>query len=186
MNNVDPVILKQLKENSSWFLALGISLVVIGTLAIAFSFYSTLFSVVYLGLLLIALGLFEGIKAFKMRPLTRCFLHVLLSMLYIFSGVYIVAYPMSNAITLTLLLAFLFMVSGALRIVFSFVATTPHRGWLLVNGLLTLLLGILIYHQWPESGLWVIGMFLGIDAIFTGWSWIVLALAAKDSKLNAH
>jgi uncharacterized membrane protein HdeD (DUF308 family) len=51
---------------------------------------------------------------------------------------------------------------------------------MLLNGLVTLLLGISIWRQWPESSLWVIGLFIGIDLIFAGWSWIMLALAVKS------
>lgn len=184
MNNLNPILLRQLKQNASWFLVLGILLVILGTLAVVFSFYSTLFSILYLGSLLIVAGVIEGVKSIKMRPLKRFLLHLALGILYFGSGVYLVANPEINAITLTLLLAIFFMVSGALRIMFALMADIPHKGWLLVNGLLTFILGILIYQQWPVSGLWVIGMFVGIDLMFTGYSWIMLSLAAKDLKTD--
>jgi uncharacterized membrane protein HdeD (DUF308 family) len=55
-------------------------------------------------------------------------------------------------------------------------------GWVFFNGLITFLLGVMIYSDWPLSGLWVIGMFIGIDLILTGWSWIVLSLAARSNR----
>jgi uncharacterized membrane protein HdeD (DUF308 family) len=56
----------------------------------------------------------------------------------------------------------------------------PHKGWILISGAITLLLGILIWAQWPYSGLWVIGTFIGIDMILTGITWVQLSLIAKN------
>ena len=56
----------------------------------------------------------------------------------------------------------------------------PHRGWVLLSGLITRLLGILIWRQLPGAAVWVIGTFVGIDMIFAGWSWVMLALAARN------
>jgi len=89
---------------------------------------------------------------------------------------------MLNAVTLTLLLAFFFAISGIAKIIFALAYDPPHRGWIIFNGILSILLGILIWHQWPVSGLWVIGLFVGIDALFTGWSWIILASTIKEPQ----
>jgi uncharacterized membrane protein HdeD (DUF308 family) len=53
-------------------------------------------------------------------------------------------------------------------------------GWVLANGIVTLILGVLIWREWPESALWVIGMFVGIDMLFAGWSWVMTALAVRS------
>jgi len=95
------------------------------------------------------------------------------------AGVFIVRYPVANAISLTVLLAIFFAVSGIAKIVFAFSKNIPHKGWLFFNGAITLVLGILIWQQLPTSGLWVIGMMVGVDAMFTGWTWIMLAFAAQ-------
>lgn len=169
----------QLKENRSWFLALGIGLVLLGTLAVVFAFASTLFSVIYLGGLLLVAGVFEAIKAFKVNLWHNFFLHLFLSLVYAIAGILIIYNPIGNAITLTLLLAIILIIVGAARLIFAVAKHTPHRGWLAINGILTILLGVLIAYQWPMSGLWVIGMMVGIDMIFTGWTWIMLAYAVK-------
>lgn len=169
----------QLKENRSWFLALGIGLVLFGTLATVFAFASTLFSVIYLGGLLLVGAIFEAIKAFKVNLWHNFFLHLFLAIIYAIAGILIIYNPIGNAITLTLLLAIVLMIVGAARLFFSVAKDTPHRGWLALNGLLTIALGALIFYQWPVSGLWVIGMMVGIDMIFTGWTWIMLAAAVK-------
>ncbi|MCX5922742.1 MAG: HdeD family acid-resistance protein [Candidatus Dependentiae bacterium] len=187
MQNINHVSLAQLKKNWAWYFALGVTLNIIGTLAIIFAFVSTIFSVIYLGTSLVILGFFEGIQSVKLHQLSRFFLHLMLSILCITVGLYVIFYPAANAISLTLLLAIFFIISGILKIVFPLATKVPHAGWLALNGAFTLLLGILIFQQWPESGLWVLGMFVGIDMLFTGWNWIILSLAAKNLKIeNVH
>lgn len=181
---VDDLARKQLKQNANWFLLLGIGLVVLGALAIIYALISTVLSVLYLGFFLITTGFFEGIKAFKMHRWSGFFLHLFLAVLFIAGGTFMVMNPAGNALSLTLLLAFFFIVSGIMRIIFSFARNVPHSTWLLFNGAITTLLGVLILNQWPQSGLWVLGMFMGIDVMFTGWTWIMLSLAAKEMKVE--
>jgi uncharacterized membrane protein HdeD (DUF308 family) len=172
--------IKQIKEHSIMYLWLGISLVVLGMLAIMFSFVSTILSMVYLGAILIVVGLFEGFKALKVRSWNKFFfMHLALGILYIAAGAFVIAYPIANAVMLTLLWAAFFVVSGLMRIVFAFAKHIPHKSWIVANGIMSVLLGLLIWWQWPLSGLWVIGMFIGIDMIMIGWSWIMLSSVAK-------
>lgn len=177
-----PLSMKQLQDNWGWYLVLGIAMTVIGMLAIAYSWVATIFSVLYLGSILVALGILEFIKAFKLNLWSNFFLHIFLGVLFVVGGIYLVVYPAINAITLTLLLSIFFIVSGFLKIIFAIATKAlPHRVWLLINGIITTILGIMIWSQWPVSGLWVIGLLVGIDMLFTGWTWIMLSLLAKKS-----
>lgn len=175
---------QQLKDNWAWYLILGIGLVGAGFLALVYSVMSTVFSVLLLGFLFIALGIFEGIKSLKIHLWGSFFLHLILTVLYIVCGSLMIMHPISNAVSLTLLMAIFFVISGLLKIFFAVTHNVPHAGWLIFNGLITTLLGIVIWQQWPSSGFWVIGMIVGIDAMFTGWTWILLALAAKNLPKN--
>lgn len=170
---------KQLKENSHWFLGLGISLVVLGALAIIFSYATTLLSVVYFGIFMIIVGCVQAVKSYKINLWATFLLHLFLSVLYIICGLFIVLYPAVNAISLTLLLALFFIISGILKIVFALCSHVPCPFWLLFNGFVTLFLGGCIWSEWPMSGLWVIGTLLGIEAVITGWTFIMLSLLAK-------
>jgi uncharacterized membrane protein HdeD (DUF308 family) len=175
--------LRQVKQNAQWYLLLGIGLVVLGVLAVGCSWASTLATVVFLGATIFSIGIFEGIQALKMNRWSGFFLHLFLSIVYLIAGFFMITNPAVNAFTLTLLLAFSFIIAGIMRIIFSLSRDLPHKPWLFLNGLLTLALGGLVLYQWPVSGLWVLGTFMGIDAIFTGWTWIMLSLQAK--KLTA-
>jgi len=185
-DKIDLSALNQLKTNWKWYLVLGIGLIIFGSLAAIFSIISTLVSVIYLGSFIIVLGFFEGAKSFKINKWSSFFLHLFLSILYIVGGFFILLNPTVNALSLTLLLAIFFIVAGILRIIFSFSSNVPHKTWIFLNGILTLILGILIWRQWPYSGLWAIGTLVGIDAIFTGWTWIMLSLEAKNIKIENH
>ncbi len=180
-NNFYRPTLEEIKKNSSWIIGLGIVSIILGTLAIMFAFTSTVLSVIFFGCLLLSIGVLEGVKSFTIKPWGTFLLHLILSVLFVVGGISIILYPTINAITLTLVLAAFLAVSGIMKMIFALVKQVPHKFWLFLNGALGLLLAILIWKQWPFSGLWVLGMFIGIDMIFTGWTWIMLALAARKS-----
>ena len=69
-----------------------------------------------------------------------------------------------------------FLVGGIFRVVAAMTLRLHHWGWMLLNGVITALLGLLVLAEWPSSGLFVIGLFLGIDMLFNGWTWVMLSL----------
>jgi len=84
------------------------------------------------------------------------------------------------------MLAVFYMASGISKIVISIANRFKNWGWMLFNGIVSLILGGLIFMEWPESSLWVIGLFVGIDLLITGWLWVILGLSAKDSDQIDH
>jgi len=80
---------------------------------------------------------------------------------------------------LTLMLAAAFLVGGLVRIVVAVTERFSGWGWVLANGLIGILLGLLIWKHWPTESEWIIGLFVGIDLIFAGWSWMTLAWMAR-------
>jgi uncharacterized membrane protein HdeD (DUF308 family) len=171
--------LEEFRHNWGWFLVLGVALVILGTVALGWSVFVTLASILFFGWLLIFAGALETIQAFWQRKWGGFFLHLLGGILSVVVGIIIVANPGAGALVLTLVMAVFFMVAGLFRIITALVTRFPHWGWLLFSGLITLGLGLLIWRQWPLSGLWVIGTFIGIDMIITGWTWIMLSLAGR-------
>jgi len=171
--------LQEFSLNWGWFMALGLILIALGVVALGRMLLVTLASVVFFGWLLVIAGGIEGLQAFGQRQWGGFFLHLFGGILYIVVGLMLVANPAASALTLTLILAVFFMVSGAFRILVALLMRFPEWRWLLLNGLITLLLGLLIWKQWPLSGLWVIGLFIGFELIYTGVSWVLLSLAAR-------
>ena len=170
---------EEFRRNANWFLALGIILIILGIIALGRSIFVTLASMVFLGWILIIGGVVEAGQAFWQRQWGGFFLHLLGGVLYAIVGFMIVANPQTGAMALTLLIALFFLIAGSFRIIGSLTMRFPEWRWVLLNGIVTFLLGLLIWKQWPSSALWVIGLFIGIDLILTGWSWVMLSLTAK-------
>ena len=147
-------------------------------------FIASLATALTLGALLVAGGIAQLIGAFWTRDWSGFFLMLLMGLLYVVVGLLFLNRPVSALEALTLLLACSLMVSGVFRIVGSLLHRFPHWSYIFFGGALNLVLGLMIWLQWPFSGFWVIGLFVGIDMIFNGWTWIMLALRLK--KLPAH
>lgn len=175
---------KQIHEHWASFLGLGIVLVVLGTLAIIGANFTTMASMVFFGILLTIGGILQIGYAFWGRSGQGFTQTILAGIFYTIVGIMMMSHPASSAIAITLLLAAFYTVSGAFKIVVSTTTPTAQWGWLLFSGIVSLALGILIWAQWPSSGLWLIGLFIGIDLIFVGWFWIMLSLGAKNWPLK--
>ena len=171
--------LENLRKRWGWFLALGVLLIVLGTVALGSSVFMTLATMVFVGWLMIGGGVMESIHAFTVKDWGGFFMDLLSGILYVVVGFMIVANPGATALALTLLIAMFLIFGGIFRIGTAAIIRFPNWIWLLLHGVVNLLLGIAIWRQFPLSGLWVIGLFVGIDMIFNGWSLVMLGLAAK-------
>lgn len=171
--------IQEIAQHWKWFLGLGIVSIILGTFALGSSVLVTLASVVLFGWILLLMGGIEVGHSFWQRQWGGFFLHLVNGILSIVVGFLLATNPGASAVVLTLLLAMFFMAGGLFRILTALMMRFPSWGWRLLNGVVTLVPGILIWNQWPLSGLWVIGLFVGIDLIFSGWSSVMLALVAR-------
>jgi uncharacterized membrane protein HdeD (DUF308 family) len=165
-----------------WFLVLGITLVLLGMVALGASVAVTLASMLLFGILFIVSGIFQTVQAFQTRQSRGFFLHLLAGVFDLVIGGLIVTHPQGGALALTLLLAAFFLVGGLFRSIAAVSLRFPNWGWALMGGIVSLFLGILLWMEWPESGLWFIGMCVGIDMVFHGWAWVMLALAVRTAR----
>jgi uncharacterized membrane protein HdeD (DUF308 family) len=171
----------RIRKNWGWFLAFGLVQIGAGVLAISFTFSATLASVVVLGTLFLVAAGAQLVVAVSALGRRGSLLFLLLSVLYGIAGLLTLRHPLLAAEGLTLMLAAAFLVGGAFRIVAALVERFPGWGWVLTNGIVTFLMGLLIWEQWPESGLWVLGMFVGIDLVINGMTWAMLAVDVRYS-----
>ena len=172
--------LEGLRKNWGWLLVLGILLLIVGLMAIGSALVATLATVLVLGILFLVGGVVEVVTAFWAHCWRGFWLQLLAGIVYAVLGFLLVQHPAAAAATFTLVLAAAFMVGGIFRIVSALVDHFHGWGWVLLNGVITLVLGVLIWRGWPESSLVVIGIFVGIDMIFAGWSWIIMALTVRS------
>jgi len=174
--------LKEFVDSWRWFLALGILTILLGLLAVGSSMTATFFSLIFIGWLLIIaaglVGLLYVVVGFKVQ-MGRAFPASSLVV-----GFMLVANPGASPLTVTLLVTIFFLMSGAFRIIASISMRFPQWGWVLLNGIVTLVLGILVWRRWPASGYRIIGLFIGVDFILSGWSWVTLSLAERCLGVN--
>lgn len=180
LSNVVAYELEGLRKNWFWLLVLGIALVVVGIMAIGSSFVATLTTVLVLGILFLVGGVVEVVTAFWAHCWRGFWLQLLAGIVYAVLGFLLVQHPVAAAATFTLVLAAAFMVGGVFRIVSALADHFHGWSWVLLNGVITLALGIMIWREWPDSSLVVIGIFVGIDMLFAGWTWIMMALAVRS------
>lgn len=176
------------KKNWGWLLALGILSIILGTIGLWMTFALTLAGVLLFGVLLLVGGIFQVVDAFKCKGWKGTALHVLIGLIYVAAGAIAIWDPLGAAVALTLLIGAAFIAVGILRLVMAI----QHRGargwgWALAGGIISLILGVLIILGWPVSGLWVIGVFIAIELIVNGWTYLFIALAARRmAKVEAR
>jgi uncharacterized membrane protein HdeD (DUF308 family) len=163
-------------------LILGIVLVLLGTFAFVCTYTAAMLTVLYLGVVLLVASGVQLVEGILGRGVGNFFLHLLVAVLYFIAGVFLIEHPGRSVAGLTLVIAAVLFVEGVLRIAVALAERRHGWGWVLLNGVISLVLGIMIWRQWPESSLWVIGLFVGIDLLFNGWSLIMLALALRGVK----
>ena len=172
-----------LNHNWGWFLGWGIVLTLLGISAILAASFTTWLSIVVIGIVLLSSGIVILIDSFQnwWSKESGFAMHFIIGILYGLFGIVCLAKPLIAAEFLTLLLAIFFITSGVARIIFAQSLQLPGWGWNVVSGILSLILGILIIAQWPVASLFIIGLFIGIDLFFLGWSYIMISFLSKKA-----
>ncbi|EKD70549.1 MAG: hypothetical protein ACD_46C00501G0002 [uncultured bacterium] len=175
-------ILKDYCNNWLRFYTLGMILIIVGTLAILASAWSTLITILLFGTIFLLTGFVYLIDTFSFwwGKWDGFIIHFLLGTLYIFVGFLLINNPVLGSISITWMLAMFYMIIGLFRLVSSLSMRLPSWGWAFFNGCITVLLGMLILSQWPVSGLYVIGLFVGVDILFTGIAYVAAASTARN------
>jgi uncharacterized membrane protein HdeD (DUF308 family) len=171
---------KLIAEKWGWFLALGIVLIIVGFAAIAFPFVSTLAAKIMLGWLFLIGGVMMVIHAFSAQAWQGFVWSLLIGILYVVAGGYLAFFPLTGLLTLAILLVILFLAEGMFEVIMAF-RVRPHEGWgfLLLSGIAALAVGVLIALDLPGSATWALGLLVGINLLFSGWSYIFLAMAGR-------
>lgn len=178
-SRVPTQLTKQSRTNS---LLLGVVMIVGGVGAIALPFAATLVFTFWIGWLLIGASLVKFIYAFQSREQGGFGVKVLLAVLYLIAGVMLVVQPLQGIITLTLLLGSFFVVEGISELVLAYqLRSQSNWAWVLFNGIVTLVLGGMIWSAWPGNAPWVIGTLVGISLAASGLSRVMLAASPKPN-----
>jgi len=169
-------VTQEMIRNWGWFLGFGIALMLLGIAAVVRSVTATVASMLFFGWLMVFASLIDLVNAFMVGKWAGFFLHLALAILLGITGVIFINHPMISAEAATLVMSMFFLIAGLYQLVIAFWTHIPGYGWHALNGVITFLLGCLLLAQWPISGLYAIGLFVGIDLILYGWVWAALAL----------
>lgn len=166
--------------NTGYLMWTGIALIIFGAIAVASPAMMGTAVVIVIGVILLISGsvqLFHGIRE---KSWASKLLGIILGAITAICGLAVLAHPMFGLTILTLVLAIFFVVEGIWKVIVSF-SFRPAPGWLamLFSGILGFLLGFLIWKQWPLSGMWAVGILIGVDLLVTGCSMVALAMTIK-------
>lgn len=163
-----------------WLVALGLGLVILGVLAIWRARTATLIYVMFLGVMLLAAAFAVLVLAFSLTGYwTDFFIHVLWAILLAITGLILVSRPTISAEAITLVIAFYFLVTGLVAIGFSLSSHIQGEWLYVLDGLVSVALAALLLAGWPVTGLWAIGLFIGVDLILRGSAIIALGLSLR-------
>jgi len=169
-----------IKKASGWFIAIAVVFIILGIMAIAEPAVAGLAVAVLVGWLLIFGGVAHLVATFAGGGARRVIWQVILGIIYIVGGIYFLTHPLLGLGTLTLLLAVIILMEAVLEFIAYFRARNEGgSGWMLVNGLITLFVGGLIWLHWPSSSVWAIGTLVGVNLLITGISRLMLGMAAR-------
>jgi uncharacterized membrane protein HdeD (DUF308 family) len=165
---------------SGWIIALGVIVLLTGLIALGSIVFATVATVFMVGIMMLIAGVAQVINAFQIKTWGKLLLWLTIGILYIVAGFATFENPLLAAAVLTLLLGVSLLVSGLIRIVLAFgISSSGPWIWVALSGVVTFFLGLIILAHWPVSSLLALGLFLGVDLVFAGASWIGLGLGMR-------
>jgi uncharacterized membrane protein HdeD (DUF308 family) len=164
----------------------GLSLICLGVLALASPMLAAVAVNALIGWLIILAGVVHIVVAFHSREAGSVIWRLLVGLAYVAFGGFVIARPALGVVSLTLLLASLFLVEGIFDIIQFFRAPSALRStWFLLDGVVTLLLGLMIFMHWPSSSAWAIGTLVGVSLIFSGVTRLMVSLAVRKAATTS-
>ena len=170
-----------LRAKWGWIVALGIIFMLAGVIALGSVMAATASAVLIVGIMMIMAGVAEIFAAFRVKDWGKAIFWGLLGVLYVAAGIIAINNPFAAATILTLFLGIALIAGGVVRMFLAWHMREAGKpwGWVVVSGIISILLGAMIIAKWPYSSAYVLGIFLGIDLIFIGSSWLSIGLALR-------
>lgn len=179
MSAAETEFIQEIKKNAGLTIFLGVTVALMGLLAMGSPFIAGLSIAIAVGFLLIVGGVSQTFFAIKARS---GIFSIILGILSVIAGIYMVANPGTALATLTMFLAIYLIVSGVFESIMAFqLKPASGWGWALFSGIMSAILGVMIWSQFPLSGAWAIGILVGVKLLFSGWSLIMFGIAARGA-----
>lgn len=171
----------EINKSINWSIWMGVLLIVLGIAAIAAPAVSTIVAETWIALILASAGVAKIVHAFQTKE-NGFIWKLLLGALYIATGAMLFFNPLTGVLTLTLLLGSFLLAEGTFELILAFrLRPQPYWTWELGNGIITLLLGAMIWFQWPFNAPWLLGTLVGASVLFSGVSRVMLSLNARNA-----
>ena len=168
------------RQASTLSILWGVLLIILGMAAVASPFFAAVAVNAAVAWLLVLAGVVHLSLAFHAHRAGSLVWKLLVGLAYVFFGGYLIVRPVVGVASLTLVLASLFLVEGVLDVVLFFnLRALSGSIWVLLDGIITLALGLMIYMQWPSSSAWAIGTLVGVSLIISGVSRVMLSFAVR-------
>jgi uncharacterized membrane protein HdeD (DUF308 family) len=174
------VLTADVRRAATWSIALSVLMIAAGVLAIGLPMIAGVAVTAIVGWLLLFSGVSHLAFAWRAGRPGAVVWQILLGLLYGAIGVYVIASPVAGLASLTLAVALYLLIEGMLEFVlWSQLRAVPGSGWLMVDGIITLVLTVMIWSTWPSSAGWVVGTLIGISMLFSGITRLMLSIAAR-------
>jgi uncharacterized membrane protein HdeD (DUF308 family) len=177
---LDPDVREGLRRSWKALMAVGVLAILVGCVAIVVPAVASVGTAIFIGWILIIAGAFLVAGAFTAHTIGSVILRLLWAFLTVIVGLWLIVEPHNGTLTLTLVLGIYFLFMGITRIGVAFAARGQQGAGLVgLSGIAGLLIGILVLAKFPSSADWAIGLLVGIDLIFAGWTLVSVALVGK-------
>ncbi len=178
---MDPEVRDGLRRTWKALMAIGVLAILVGCVAILVPAVAAVGTAIFIGWILMIVGAFLVAGAFMAYSIGSVLLRLLWALLTIAVGFWLVIEPHNGTLTLTLVLGIYFLFMGLTRVAVAFASRGQQNAGLLgLSGVAGLLIGILVLAKFPSSADWAIGLLVGIDLIFAGWTLVSVSLVGKD------
>jgi len=174
---------EEIQKHRGFYLFESILMILLGILAIAIPGLFSLSAELLVGFLLLIGGGVQMFRSFKAKKAPGFLFSFVGGLISAFIGALLLAYPLTGVVALTIILAIFFFLEGIIQIALAFeIKPLKNWGWLLFSGIVSLILAVIIWSELPGSALWVIGLLLGINLLFTGFSQLFIVLGSDQSR----
>jgi uncharacterized membrane protein HdeD (DUF308 family) len=180
-------LLDGIKSNARLAVITGIIMLVCGILSIVSPFIAGLSVTVVVGALLLISGISQCFLAFQAGAFGKGLLIFIMGALTVVAGGYLIGQPVSGLAAITIFLAAYFVVTGIFELIGAFqIRGADGWGWMLFNAIITLVLGVMIWRQFPVSGIWAVGTLFGVKMIFSGWALFLIGRGVRGKAKEAQ
>ncbi len=184
--SLDPEVREGLLRSWKALMTVGICAIVLGCIAILVPAVAAVGTAIFIGWILLIVGAFMVAGAFSAHSVGTLVWRMLWAILTVIVGLWLIFEPHNGTLTLTFVLGIYFLFMGLTRITIAFLGRgQPNAGWIGFSGVAGLLIGILVLAKFPSSADWAIGLLVGIDLIFAGWTLTSVALLGKELAKRA-